>query len=95
MASQISSEIATRHLRMAPRPDSLATAPLLPQDLLQAQRGQVYAIRLRDTFLSVRHAFAVERGWVKSAILLTHAPGKDSLLLLWGIDAALRKYSWK
>lgn len=102
MASEVSSENVVRHLRVPafarPHvPDSLATAPLLPQDLRQARQDHVYAIRLRDTFLSVPSAFAVERGWVKSAMLhakaglITHAPGKDSILLLWGIDGAVRK----
>jgi len=80
-------------------PGDLDHAPILPQDLAHTQRDQVYAIRLRDTFLSVRHAFAIERGFVKAAILhattgiLCHAPGKDSLLLVWGIDPAVRKYT--
>ena len=103
MTSQDSSE-APRRLRIPAFirdqvPHHNDTAPLLPKDIASANRGEVYAIRLRDTFFSAKHAFAVERGWVKAAMLhatsglITHAPGKDSLLLVWGVDAAVRRYS--
>jgi len=104
MASQVSSENLPRLLRIPAFvrervPSKLETVPLSPKDLNTTDRGTVYGIRLRDTFFSAAHAFAIERGWVKSAMLhsaggmITHSPGKDSLLLLWGINPSVRRYS--
>lgn len=70
--------------------------PLLPTDATLTNQADTYAVRLRDSFQSVEAAFVNERGYIQRAIqystggAIIQCPGRDPLLLLWGIGPVRR-----